>query len=1182
MRTLSMTLLCGLLFVAQISRGQPSMSTDDGVLRVHVDGIEPTVELAKLQDAPKGAPERYAVTRSVGIDLRPHVVAQAAISKSEEVSFDVELSAPGAVALDFGFSGVVMPVGSRMELVGRASTATVLLPEDVSPRGTLWTPYVEGDRAVIRLVFPKRGVGEVQATLDVANLAFMHPLGRTSLRKAGTCNVDTICNEGNAFRDQIRAVAMYTFGGARCTGQLLSNTSRDLRRFFSTANHCVSSQAQADSVVAYWKFESPTCRVVGSTQNGQAFVDGSGNPTTPGVISHAGGATLRSTFAQADFTLFELNRPVPVGADPYWNGWDRREIARVGALTVHHPRGHEKRISFDNEPLRISDASVPGLPGSRHWRVDDWNVGTTEPGSSGAGLLSQDKLLIGVLSGGEAACGNDSEDYFGRLSIAWEGGGTSSTRLRDWLDPPGSGAETLAGQGDCNAPTLSLGGPDETSAGSATGLSVSVSGSGPFTVEWDIDNDGVTDRRSTGIDSSSAIQPVYPSFGSAVARVRVTDSTGCVAEASRTFAVRGPSIGADAAQAVQVCGDGDSAIEPGERWRAPVILTNGGNAALTDGYAVFARGQGAAPGTGVTVQDNTGANCPFQFVDIGASPALALTASGSFPAEDDGRTAPQPLGGGALDLFGQSVTQLVMSTNGYLSTSNQDNGGDFSNSCPLDNPDDGGAGGRLHVLHDDFVVRSGGGLRRQYFASCPRAANAGTGQRGCTVFQWSNLARFSQTGAEGDFTIQAIVYDGTHQIVYQYQGVDPLQGGSATIGVQNDGNSQRAQYACNNQGRVVPGRAVCFFHPSAPPGQTPARIRLLTPSVSLGNLGSGQSTSVDALFQVDAGAACGAPLLVDYVGTVDNVAHSLRTQRLLDTTVGGGGACQTFSGFCPSPPNVDLAKRDGLYSSLVRFGNGMGAFNIPVTGGTVFGGQWYTGRRDRTPEWLILQGDISDNQADVPVFRFRQTGSNPFAVASSVVGRAQITYTSPSDYVATWVVDGVAAGEKLTLLYGTNRPTPNRTGSWFPPSESGWGLAIDDHFLPNGQSEKVIVNYFYDAASNPVWTLGGGPVAGGTQPHNLFRVHCPSCPSLPDLLADIRPAGQVTINHTGNTTATYSTAITFPAPLTGSWNRTNLPLQLISPQQAATIAEAPAATTSRDAEPRVESDGDEPRREAIR
>ena len=77
-----------------------------------------------------------------------------------------------------------------------------------------------------------------------------------------------------------------------------------------------------------------------------------------------------------------------------------------------------------------------------HIRVHDWDAGTTEPGSSGSHLFDQNHCVVGQLGGGFAACGNDEPDWYGRLSVSWTGGGTSATRLSDWLDPFGNGALT--------------------------------------------------------------------------------------------------------------------------------------------------------------------------------------------------------------------------------------------------------------------------------------------------------------------------------------------------------------------------------------------------------------------------------------------------------------------------------------------------------------------------------------------------------------------------------------------------------------------------------------------------------------------------------------------------------------------------------------------------------------------
>jgi hypothetical protein len=115
-------------------------------------------------------------------------------------------------------------------------------------------------------------------------------------------------------------------------------------------------------------------------------------------------------------------------------------------VTIHHPQGDEKRISFEDDPTSTTSVGLDTSPGDgTHIRVADWDLGTTEGGSSGSPLLDPAHRVVGQLHGGYAACGNDLPDWYGRLSVSWTGGGTASTRLSDWLDPLATGVMALDG-----------------------------------------------------------------------------------------------------------------------------------------------------------------------------------------------------------------------------------------------------------------------------------------------------------------------------------------------------------------------------------------------------------------------------------------------------------------------------------------------------------------------------------------------------------------------------------------------------------------------------------------------------------------------------------------------------------------------------------------------------------------
>ena len=156
-----------------------------------------------------------------------------------------------------------------------------------------------------------------------------------------------------------------------------------------------------------------------------------------------------------------------------------------------------------------------------------------------------------------------------------------------------------------------------------------------------------------------------------------------------------------------------------------------------------------------------------------------------------------------------------------------------------------------------------------------------------------------------------------------------------------------------------------------------------------------------------------------------------------------------------------------------------------------------------------------------------------------------MTFITPADLVFTWNVDGVAGGERMVYLYGQTRPTGQRTGAWFNPAESGWGVLIDDHFLPTNAAEHVIVVYFYDAQGRPTWALGGSPdLNSGSMVQRSFWVHCPTCPALVNFPA--QAIGSLNYNYGSRTQGTYSINITLPAPLSGTWVRNNLPIQMLT------------------------------------
>ena len=149
----------------------------------------------------------------------------------------------------------------------------------------------------------------------------------------------------------------------------------------------------------------------------------------------------------------ELDDPINPDFNVYWAGWDHSGADATNATAIHHPNTDEKRISFEYHPTTVTSYLGTTVPGDgTHVRITDWDLGTTEPGSSGSPLFDQNHRIIGQLHGGYAACGNDDSDWYGRFYTSWTGGGSPASRLSDWLDPENSGQLFLNGRDRVETP----------------------------------------------------------------------------------------------------------------------------------------------------------------------------------------------------------------------------------------------------------------------------------------------------------------------------------------------------------------------------------------------------------------------------------------------------------------------------------------------------------------------------------------------------------------------------------------------------------------------------------------------------------------------------------------------------------------------------------------------------------
>lgn len=212
-----------------------------------------------------------------------------------------------------------------------------------------------------------------------------------------------------------------------CTGTMINNTKMNRRQLFLTANHCLFTSAY--NFVAVFNYQKPTC---------------GGSGPEPSLIQSAHGMKLVATYAPSDFALLEITEEIPDSYNVYLAGWDISSKAPSNVFGVHHPSGDVKKICFYEGTC--TPCWWAEQPKQLHWLIPKWTRGTTEPGSSGSALFNSRGLIVGHLHGGQASCSNpEGYDMYGGLVHDWNGGGVTSRRLREHLNPTGMMVTALQG-----------------------------------------------------------------------------------------------------------------------------------------------------------------------------------------------------------------------------------------------------------------------------------------------------------------------------------------------------------------------------------------------------------------------------------------------------------------------------------------------------------------------------------------------------------------------------------------------------------------------------------------------------------------------------------------------------------------------------------------------------------------
>ena len=424
------------------------------------------LEIAALQESNRDSYTkalRFAIIRQVSLS------PEANGSWSQEGDLRVwrlHLISPGAYSLGAIFSSFELRAGVKLFVYdpGQNRVKGAFTSGNNKASGRLSVGHISGQEILIEMQVPgdMSEYGELEleslshAFLDLKHQTGYADCGPGEFGCAQDCEIDVNCMEGDDWwRVKPSVVRLYiekTSFHEYCTGVLVNNTAYDGTPYILTAQHCIGNSFQAERTLVQFNYESAEC----------FGVDG---PLNMSIYE----SELMSVGDSIDFSLVKLSLEPPDSYKVHYAGWDRSDFQTTPATSIHHPWGDVKKISFDYDipsiPAQAGDVPYADLEEYHYfsfWWVREWDIGTTEGGSSGGPLFNAAGRVIGTLSGGRARCGDsidyDAEtdrviynlapnydDYFARFGMAWDYEEEKENWLAPWLDPLNSGAGSLGG-----------------------------------------------------------------------------------------------------------------------------------------------------------------------------------------------------------------------------------------------------------------------------------------------------------------------------------------------------------------------------------------------------------------------------------------------------------------------------------------------------------------------------------------------------------------------------------------------------------------------------------------------------------------------------------------------------------------------------------------------------------------
>ena len=300
-----------------------------------------------------------------------------------------------------------------------------------------WTPISEGPQLSIIIEIDKnQGLPKNQITIPRVSIIDAHPFQENSFSSifpdTSSCTIDLACASSSQVRAQGKSVARLNFvkNGKSyvCSGTILNDKNTTFTPYLFTANHCISSQEVANTVITTWNLEYSGC-----------YTNNSGTPR--GSSELRGGADLLHSDFNNDHTLLLLKEDPPAGT--LYSGWNSNPVdSWTSIFSINHPNGDVKKVSFGS----ITYPPTSTVTSGENTRTGMLGMliptGEIQGGSSGGGVFTcttQGCQLRGAISSGGAknSCSSSQKVFSSRFDRAFP-------YIKQWLEAAPNHLQSLS------------------------------------------------------------------------------------------------------------------------------------------------------------------------------------------------------------------------------------------------------------------------------------------------------------------------------------------------------------------------------------------------------------------------------------------------------------------------------------------------------------------------------------------------------------------------------------------------------------------------------------------------------------------------------------------------------------------------------------------------------------------